>query len=55
MVVKTCSEYINDQLILRIKELQKALYKAESLITIMEQENQRLKNTLSSLDLMHTE
>lgn len=53
MISKTLSEYMHDEYIIRIKELQKALFQAESMITIMEEENKRLKNLLSSLELAH--
>jgi cell shape-determining protein MreC len=49
MVVRTATEYMNDQLADRIKLLQKALNSAENMIHILEKENQRLKDVLTSL------
>ena len=49
MVVRTVTEYMNDQLADRVKLLQKALNSAENMINILEKENQRLKDVLSSL------
>ena len=49
MVVRTITEYMNDQLADRVKLLQKALNSAENMINILEKENQRLKDVLSSL------
>jgi hypothetical protein len=49
MVVKTLTEYMNDQLSERIGYLQKALNQAETIILTLEQENQRLKDVLAGL------
>ena len=49
MVVKTLTEYMNDQLSERIGYLQKALNQAETIIITLEQENQRLKDVLAGL------
>jgi hypothetical protein len=49
MVVRTAVEYMNDQLADRVKVLQRALNQAEKIITIMEQENNNLKDALNSL------
>jgi hypothetical protein len=49
MVVRTATEYMNDQLADRLKILQKALNSAENIINTLEKENQRLKDVLSSL------
>jgi hypothetical protein len=49
MVVRTATEYMNDQLANRVKSLQKALNQAEKIMNILELENQRLKDALSSL------
>jgi small-conductance mechanosensitive channel len=49
MVVKTASEYIADQLIDRIRQLQTALNQAEEIMMSLEQENKRLKDALIGL------
>ena len=49
MVVKTVTEYMNDQLADRVSALHKALNQAEQIINALEIENQRLKDVLSSL------
>jgi cell division protein FtsB len=49
MVVRTATEYMNDQLANRVKSLQKALNQAEKIMNSLEQENQRLKDVLSNL------
>jgi len=49
MVVRTATEYMNDQLANRVKSLQKALNQAEKIMNTLELENQRLKDALSSL------
>lgn len=49
MVVKTLTEYMNDQLSERIGYLQKALNQAETIIITLEQENERLKDVLAGL------
>jgi septal ring factor EnvC (AmiA/AmiB activator) len=49
MVVRTSTEYMNDQLANRVKSLQKALNQAEKIMNTLELENQRLKDALSSL------
>ena len=49
MVVRTLSEYMNDQLANRLKHLQIALNQAEKIINSLEQENQRLKDVLANL------
>lgn len=49
MVVRTVTEYMNDQLADRVKLLQKALNSAENIINTLEKENQRLKDVLTSL------
>jgi len=49
MVVRTAVEYMNDQLADRVKVLQKALNQAERIITILEQENNNLKDALNNL------
>ena len=48
MVVKSLNEYMTDQLVDRIKTLQKALNQAEKIIMIFEAENRRLKDALIS-------
>jgi hypothetical protein len=49
MVVRTVTEYMNDQLADRVKLLQKALNSAENIINTLEKENQRLKDVLANL------
>ena len=49
MVVRTATEYMNDQLANRVKSLQKALNQAEKIMNTLEIENQRLKDVLNSL------
>ena len=49
MVVRTATEYMNDQLANRVKSLQKALNQAEKIMNILEIENQRLKDVLANL------
>lgn len=49
MVVRTATEYMNDQLANRVKSLQKALNQAEKIINTLELENQRLKDALANL------
>jgi len=49
MVVKTVTEYMNDQLVSRVSHLQQALNQAEHIINILEEENQRLKDVLANL------
>ena len=49
MVVKTATEYMNDQLANRVKSLQKALNQAEKIMNTLEIENQRLKDVLNNL------
>ena len=49
MVVRTATEYMNDQLANRVKSLQKALNQAEKIMNILELENQRLKDALANL------
>lgn len=50
MVVKTAVEYINEALSDRIKELQNALYQAETIINNLEIENENLKAVLNDLE-----
>jgi len=49
MVVKTITEYMNDQLVSRVDHLQKALNQAERIMHIIEEENRKLKDVLNSL------
>jgi hypothetical protein len=49
MVVRTATEYMNDQLANRVKSLQKALNQAEKIMNTLEMENQRLKDALANL------
>jgi hypothetical protein len=49
MVVKTVTEYMNDQLVGRVDYLQQALNQAEHIMHILEEENQRLKDVLANL------
>ena len=49
MVVRTATEYMNDQLADRVKMLQKALNQAEKIITTLEKENNNLKDVLNNL------
>jgi cell division protein FtsB len=49
MVVRTVTEYMNDQLANRVKSLQKALNQAEKIMNTLELENQRLKDALANL------
>jgi len=49
MVVRTETEYMNDQLANRVKSLQKALNQAETIMNTLESENQRLKDVLANL------
>jgi cell division protein FtsB len=49
MVVRTATEYMNDQLANRVKSLQKALNQAEKIMNTLEVENQRLKDVLANL------
>jgi exonuclease VII small subunit len=50
MVVKTAVEYINDSLVERLKDLQRALNQAETIIQKLEIENQNLKMVLSNYE-----
>ncbi len=49
MVVRTITEYMNDQLANRVKTLQEALNQAENIMNILEEENNRLKDVLANL------
>lgn len=49
MVVRTITEYMNDQLADRVNILQKALNQAEKIMNSLEKENQRLKDALTNL------
>ena len=49
MVIKTLTEYMNDQLSDRISFLQSALNQAENIIMALEKENDRLKDVLAGL------
>jgi ABC-type transporter Mla subunit MlaD len=49
MVVKTANEYIIEQLAGRIRHLQDALNQAEKIVHILEKENEKLKDVLTSL------
>ena len=49
MVVRTATEYMNDQLANRVKSLQRALNQAEKIMNTLELENQRLKDVLANL------
>jgi len=49
MIVRTATEYMNDQLANRVKSLQKALNQAEKIMNTLELENQRLKDVLANL------
>lgn len=49
MVVRTITEYMNDQLINRVKTLNSALNQAETIINALERENTRLKDALNNL------
>jgi len=49
MVVRTATEYMNDQLADRVKVLQKALNQAEKIIATLEIENNNLKDVLNNL------
>jgi len=49
MVVRTATEYMNDQLANRVNSLQKALNQAEKIMNTLELENQRLKDVLANL------
>lgn len=49
MVVRTATEYMNDQLADRVKVLQKALNQAERIIATLETENNKLKDVLNNL------
>ena len=49
MIVRTATEYMNDQLANRVKSLQKALNQAEKIMNTLELENQRLKDALANL------
>lgn len=49
MVVKTDSEYMADELMNRVRHLQKALNQAEQIIHACEKENENLKDVLNSL------
>ena len=55
MVVRTATEYMNDQLANRVKSLQKALNQAEKIMNTLELENQRLKDALANLASEHTQ
>jgi hypothetical protein len=49
MVVKTMNSYVADELANKVKHLQIALSKANHIISILEFENQRLKDVLMGL------
>lgn len=49
MVVKHLNDYIKDNLIDRVQTLQEALFQAEHIMYVLEQENERLKYALASL------
>lgn len=49
MVIKSLSDYMTDELTNRVSILQDALNQAERIIMVLEDENQRLKDVLSSL------
>jgi peptidoglycan hydrolase CwlO-like protein len=55
MVVRTMSEFMNDQLAERIKHLQAALNQAENIMNTLEEENKRLKDVLSGLTSYNNE
>ena len=55
MVVRTATEYMNDQLANRVKSLQKALNQAEKIMNTLELENQRLKDALKNLASENTQ
>jgi len=55
MVVKTANEYMADELLNRVKHLQKALFQAEKIISSLEQENNNLKNVLNNLTCINKE
>jgi cell division protein FtsB len=55
MVVRTATEYMNDQLANRVKSLQKALNQAEKIMNTLELENQRLKDALTNLASENTQ
>ena len=55
MVVRTATEYMNDQLANRVKSLQKALNQAEKIMNTLELENQRLKDALNNLASENTQ
>ena len=55
MVVRTETEYMNDQLANRVKSLQKALNQAEKIMNTLELENQRLKDALNNLASENTQ
>ena len=55
MVVRTVTEYMNDQLANRVKSLQKALNQAEKIMNTLESENQRLKDALANLASENTQ
>jgi hypothetical protein len=55
MVVRTATEYMNDQLADRVKSLQKALNQAEKIMNILDSENQRLKDALTNLASENTQ
>lgn len=49
MVVKSMNSYIADELAVKVKYLQAALTQAEKIITILEAENNSLKDALINL------
>lgn len=49
MVVQTLNYYVADELANKVKHLQKALSQAEKIISVLEQENNRLHDVLISL------
>ena len=49
MVVKTMNSYVADELIYKVKQLSIALAQAESIISSLEIENNRLKDVLMDL------
>ena len=55
MVVRSATEYLNEALSDRIKDLQNALNQAERIISKLEEENNSLKTALNSLDRSEVE
>jgi len=52
---KLTNSYIGDELVNKVKVLSMALRQAENVITVLEQENQNLKDVLNNLTSINKE